>query len=573
MLRRQQRMREHLFMAHQIGQSSATLSRSSSSISSGSSLGGRVSFSQLERSPERPESTGYQMGRGDAEGLRDAIRVLRGDGLSVDRSLQFLDRYRQQRAEGGAPNVSEAERDANQEQRRVRDEARGLYVGMREREQDRQREGRGNLSVPRWLHHHEQSASASTSQMAGSSMARGATSRNTAGRPYPSWRHSWMSDANNDTASDEADMRRLQAFLESVSDSESDSPGIDEDSFMDTISLRPRRLTPAASPTSLSPASTTTSTTAIVGRNNDNHRQGRPIRQGRMTVDVRGNPISSGSAWSLRSSQAENGSTASGGGLSAAGRAMRDRMNRLRGHSMTSSPETPTGSGFMSGRRFVGGFARRFGEPGDYLDDDEFDASYESLLALQDALGEVKQRSTPEAVLKKLKKGKYREWAQQGAETRCPICLEDYELEDDVLKSGNCSHWMHKPCLETWFKRANTCPVCRVDVEPRPPASSTRGRLRRGYVPRFDRWRNTGASTNTAANPVNNNAGGSGGLVTSVASLIQGRRNSIVMSHPTAGGSEIISSSSSAARANAAGDSHDFEDGGNEDGGPGGSFF
>jgi len=37
----------------------------------------------------------------------------------------------------------------------------------------------------------------------------------------------------------------------------------------------------------------------------------------------------------------------------------------------------------------------------------------------------VKQRSTPEAVLRKLKKGKYRDWAEEGDETRCPICLEN----------------------------------------------------------------------------------------------------------------------------------------------------
>jgi E3 ubiquitin-protein ligase RNF38/44 len=63
--------------------------------------------------------------------------------------------------------------------------------------------------------------------------------------------------------------------------------------------------------------------------------------------------------------------------------------------------------------------------------DDEFDASYESLLTLQDALGEVKPRSTPEAVLRKLKRGKYREWRMEGGgkeEIRCPICLEDVRI-------------------------------------------------------------------------------------------------------------------------------------------------
>lgn len=60
-----------------------------------------------------------------------------------------------------------------------------------------------------------------------------------------------------------------------------------------------------------------------------------------------------------------------------------------------------------------------------FQNDDEFDASYESLLSLQEALGEVKPRSTPEAVLKRLKTGKYKEWAERGSDPRCPICLED----------------------------------------------------------------------------------------------------------------------------------------------------
>ncbi|KAF9450399.1 hypothetical protein P691DRAFT_632184, partial [Macrolepiota fuliginosa MF-IS2] len=97
--------------------------------------------------------------------------------------------------------------------------------------------------------------------------------------------------------------------------------------------------------------------------------------------------------------------------------------------------------------------------------DDEFDTSYESLLRLQAALGEVKPRSTPEAVLKRLQRAKYREWAAEGTDPRCPICLEDYEPDDDVLKMGNCVHWQHKACLEKWLEKANTCPVCRADVE------------------------------------------------------------------------------------------------------------
>ncbi|KAF5353959.1 hypothetical protein D9756_007030 [Leucocoprinus leucothites] len=589
-LRRQQRMR-NLLRSYQSGQlPSSALSASSSSVSSASSVGAQVSWSQLERSPERAESaTGlpepgigssgtHHSARGEAEGLHDAIRVLRGDGLSVDRSLQFLDRLRQQRAEGGMPGrVEGGER--NQDQRRggsrSQDEAIGRYLSMREREG--QREARSNLSVPRWLHSNNplpistsQPGSSSTSgpSTARAPSATGVTPRNRSGYPNSDWRALLDNNAGNNTVDTEADMRRLQAFLENVSDSESESVANDEDAFMRSIAWGNRHTRPTTSSTSLSSASTTTSTTAIVGRNNDSNRHGRSRRQGRPTVDVRGNVTNAGMAGSLN--QAENPVAGSGNGWpSVAARMIRDRAqmaHRLRGNSSNLFPETPTGG--TGWRRPVGGFTRRFGELGDYLDDDEFDASYESLLALQDALGEVKQRSTPEAVLKKLKKGKFKEWAKEGAESRCPICLEDYEMEDDVLKSGNCPHWMHKPCLETWFKRANTCPVCRVDVEPR-PAPSMRSRNWRGYIPRSNRWRNSSTSSGVATNAVGHGVGGGAGP----------SRSTVSPQSPHSGPSEtdinagFHAGSSSSTRGNGSSDPGNLEGSQNGNANGDGSFF
>lgn len=78
---------------------------SASSASSVSSEGRPLSWSQLERSPDisgtgrdphtAPSSgpNGDRRRSGEIEGLQHAIGVLRGDGLSVGRSVQFLEMY------------------------------------------------------------------------------------------------------------------------------------------------------------------------------------------------------------------------------------------------------------------------------------------------------------------------------------------------------------------------------------------------------------------------------------------------------------------------------------------------
>ncbi|KXN91284.1 RING finger protein 44 [Leucoagaricus sp. SymC.cos] len=296
----------------------------------------------------------------------------------------------------------------------------------------------------------------------------------------------------------DSELRRIQMFLENVSDSYSGPSGGEDNhhSFWHTVTGRylPTRPDTAASASS---ASSTTSTTANMS----------------------------------------NGTSVTGAGIGA---------------------RSPA-------------FARRLLNFGDYMNDEDFDDSYENLLSLQDALGEVRPRSTPEAVLRKLQKGKYREWAKEGSEIRCPICLEDYEMEDDVLKSGNCAHWMHKPCLEMWFQKANTCPVCRTDVEPRP--LSMRGRHGRGYVPRSDRWR----ALTAARSATNSGAGGTSAMGSAAGTNQSAGTNG--SASPSAGPRGFYSgsnmndnggASSSSSRTHGFGD---FDDGGNGDIGAGGSFF
>ncbi len=48
----------------------------------------------------------------------------------------------------------------------------------------------------------------------------------------------------------------------------------------------------------------------------------------------------------------------------------------------------------------------------------------------------------------------------------CVICLEDFESEEDVYKI-NCtcvSNHYHKHCLQAWFQKNCSCPVCRKNL-------------------------------------------------------------------------------------------------------------
>jgi hypothetical protein len=49
-------------------------------------------------------------------------------------------------------------------------------------------------------------------------------------------------------------------------------------------------------------------------------------------------------------------------------------------------------------------------------------------------------------------------------ETRCPICLEDFEIGEQVCKINACGHFFKRTGLMRWFERNTHCPVCRCDV-------------------------------------------------------------------------------------------------------------
>jgi len=110
----------------------------------------------------------------------------------------------------------------------------------------------------------------------------------------------------------------------------------------------------------------------------------------------------------------------------------------------------------------------------DFVSDDEFDASYDGLMRLGALLGEVKSRATPQEVIEAMPHATYKEWATEGSDIRCPICLDNYEDEDPVQRLPECNHWMHRDCLTQWLRGAQSCPVCRGRVKcPRPGGAGT----------------------------------------------------------------------------------------------------
>ncbi|KAH3765449.1 E3 ubiquitin-protein ligase RNF11 [Pelomyxa schiedti] len=53
--------------------------------------------------------------------------------------------------------------------------------------------------------------------------------------------------------------------------------------------------------------------------------------------------------------------------------------------------------------------------------------------------------------------------ASGGGNSRCVICLSDYE-EGDEVRTLPCLHMMHTSCVDAWLRISDVCPVCRAQV-------------------------------------------------------------------------------------------------------------
>lgn len=50
-------------------------------------------------------------------------------------------------------------------------------------------------------------------------------------------------------------------------------------------------------------------------------------------------------------------------------------------------------------------------------------------------------------------------------EETCSICWEDFKENDKLKKVKGCNHTFHISCLEYWYKKSSTCPMCRVNIK------------------------------------------------------------------------------------------------------------
>ena len=48
-------------------------------------------------------------------------------------------------------------------------------------------------------------------------------------------------------------------------------------------------------------------------------------------------------------------------------------------------------------------------------------------------------------------------------DTYCCICYTDY-VDGLIMQMLPCDHVLHKDCLNDWYKKATTCPICRYDT-------------------------------------------------------------------------------------------------------------
>lgn len=54
---------------------------------------------------------------------------------------------------------------------------------------------------------------------------------------------------------------------------------------------------------------------------------------------------------------------------------------------------------------------------------------------------------------------------QKLTDYQCIICLNEFDLGQS-LTLLKCKHIYHKSCLELWFDKKRTCPLCNISIEP-----------------------------------------------------------------------------------------------------------
>ena len=66
-------------------------------------------------------------------------------------------------------------------------------------------------------------------------------------------------------------------------------------------------------------------------------------------------------------------------------------------------------------------------------------------------------------VLNDLKEVELNEKLINDEENNCPICLENYSMDNKVICLP-CSHYFHSSCIKNWIRIKNECPYCKNPI-------------------------------------------------------------------------------------------------------------
>ncbi|CAN8254152.1 unnamed protein product [Cochlearia groenlandica] len=53
----------------------------------------------------------------------------------------------------------------------------------------------------------------------------------------------------------------------------------------------------------------------------------------------------------------------------------------------------------------------------------------------------------------------------------CVVCLQETEQGDKIRRLTICRHCFHADCIDSWLFETSTCPLCRAEIPPLPPAN------------------------------------------------------------------------------------------------------